>query len=143
MKVVESRSVLILHTSPAWVETFRGFWDMEDGKAIAKPDFNQALERIARLRDEKLMLPTTIDRYMSYQEQLQNIDYHYDNDGNVILKNNNPNVVKGLSLISKSEVRIENKQFETRISKGEYVIFFDLESGEEAVIRVEIRDKGK
>lgn len=141
MKVVESRSVLILHTYPAWVETFRGFWDMENGKAVAKPDFNQALERIAKLREEKLMLPTTIDKYMFYQEQLQNIEYHYDNDGNVVLKNNNPDVVKGFSLISKSEMEIENKDFETRISKGEYIIFFDLNPREELKIkRVEMRD---
>ena len=141
MKVVESRSVLILHTYPAWVETFRGFWDMENGKAVAKPDFNQALERIAKLREEKLMLPTTIDKYMSYQEQLQNIEYHYDNDGNVVLKNNNPDVVKGFSLISKSEMEIENKDFETRISKGEYIIFFDLNPREELKIkRVEMKD---
>ncbi|MDO5341091.1 MAG: hypothetical protein Q4F69_01365 [Bacteroidia bacterium] len=141
MKVVESRSVLILHTYPAWVETFRGFWDMEDGRAVAKPDFNQALERIAKLRDEKMMLPTTIDKYMSYQEQLQNVEYHYDNDGNVVLKNNNPDVVKGFSLISKSEMKIENKDFETRISKGEHIIFFDLNPREELKIkRVEMKD---
>lgn len=141
MKVVESRSVLILHTYPAWVETFRGFWDMENGKAVAKPDFNQALERIAKLREEKLMLPTTIDKYMFYQEQLQNIEYHYDNDGNVVLKNNNPDVVKGFSLISKSEMEIENKDFETRISKGEHIIFFDLNPREELKIkRVEMKD---
>lgn len=135
MKIVESRSVFIAHAYPAWVETFRGFWDMEDGEIVAKPDFNEALQRIANLREKKLMLTTTIDKYMHYQEQLQNIEYQYDNDGNVVLKNNNDEIVKGFSLISKSKMKIENKHFETRISNGEYIIFFDLDPREE--IRVE------
>ncbi len=134
MKIVESRSVFISHTYPAWVETFRGFWDMENGVAVAKPDFNQALERIAGLRDQKLMLPTTIDKYMHYQEQLQNVEYQYDNEGNAVLTNKNNDVVKGMSLISKSKMEISGKQYETRISKGEHIIVFDMEPGETVTV---------
>jgi len=134
VKIVESRSVFISHTYPAWVETSRGFWDMENGKVIAKPDFDQALERIAKLRDEKRMLPTTIAEYMHYQELLQNIDYQYDDDG-IILINRNDEIVKGFSLISKSEMKIENRKYETRISNGEYIIFFDLNANEELRVK--------
>lgn len=134
MTVVESRTVFISHTYPAWVETSRGFWDMDDGKAVAKPDFNNALERIAKLRDEKLLLPTTIDKFMNYQELLQNIDYQYNEDGVVIVNKNNE-IVKGFSLISKSEIEVENKEYETRISKGEYVVFFDLNPNETVIVK--------
>lgn len=134
MKIVESRSVFIAHTYPAWVETSRGFWDMENGIVVAKQDFNQALERIAKLHDEKRMLPTTIAEYMHYQELLQNVEYQYDNDG-IILHNKNNEVIKGFSIISKSEMEIENKKYETRISNGEYIIFFDLNANEELKVK--------
>jgi len=134
--LVESRSVFISHTYPAWVETKRGFWDMGDGKVVAKEEFNKALERIASLRDRRLLLPTTIEKYLKYQEQLQCVDYQFDNDGNVILKNNNPEAVQGLTLISKSPLEVMDKMTSRRMSKGECVVWFDMEPYETVKIIV-------
>lgn len=132
--VVESRSAFITHMYSAWVTTARGFWDMEDGKVIAKEDFNRALERIANLREQRLMLPTTIDKYLSYQEQLQKIDYQFDTLGNAVLRNDNEETVHGITLISKSPIKVLEKDVESRMSNGEYMIWFDIEPYETVTI---------
>lgn len=132
--VVESRSAFITHTYSAWVTTARGFWDMENGKVVAKEEFNRALERIARLKDQKLMLPTTIDKYLSYQEKLQKIDYQFDTNGNVVLRNDNEDTVHGITLISKSPIKILEKDTDSRMSDGEYMIWFDIEPEETVTI---------
>ena len=139
--IVESRSVFIAHVYSPWVTTARGFWDMEDGLMVAKPDMNQAFERIANLREKHLMLPTTIEKYLKYQEQLQNIDYQYDTDGNVLLINNNDETIHGFTLISKSPITlIENQRvipFSSRESIGEYIIWFDFGPKEMIIIKSE------
>ena len=136
--VVDSRSVFINHVYSPWVTPERGFWTIDNGRIVAKPDMNQAFERIAKLRDQRLMLPTTVEKFLSYQEQLQNIDYQYDNNGHVVLTNNNSDIVHGFTLISKSPMTlIENQEvipFSSRESKGEYIIWFDFGPGEKIVI---------
>ena len=137
--VVESRSAFITHIYPAWVTTARGFWDMENGRIVAKDGMNEALERIAKLRDQQLMLPTTIEKFLKYQEQLQNIDYQYDNEGNIVLVNNNDDTIHGFTLISKSSITlIENAEvipFSSRDSNGEYIIWFDFGPKEKVLIK--------
>ena len=125
--------------SSPWVTTARGFWDMENGQIVAKNDMNQALERIAKLREQRLMLPTTVEKFLSYQEQLQNVDYQYDNDGNVVLTNNNDDTIHGFTLISKSPMTlIENQEvipFSSRNSNEEYIIWFDFGPHEKIIIK--------
>jgi len=138
--VVESRSAFITHIYPAWVTTARGFWDMEDGKIVAKEGLNHALQRISDLRDRQLMLPTTVEKYLHYHELLQKIDYQYDNDGNVVLTNNNDETVNGFTLISKSPISVERSNGETlqtkqRESCGEYIIWFDFNPGEKIFLK--------
>ena len=136
--VVESRSVFITHTYPAWVTTERGFWDMKDGKIVAKESMNKAFERIAGLREKQMMLPTTVENFLNYQELIQNVDYQYDDNGNVILTNNNDDTIHGFTLISKSPITLIGKEqvlpFSSRDSKGEYVIWFDFGPKEKIVI---------
>lgn len=137
--VVESRSAFITHIYPAWVTTARGFWDMEDGQMVAKDGMNKALERIASLREKRLMLPTTVEKYLHYQEQLQCVDYQYDNNGYVILANNAEDTICGFTLISKSPITmIENQRvipFSSRESDGEYIIWFDFNPKEKIIIK--------
>jgi len=137
--VVESRSAFITHIYPAWVTTARGFWDMEDGQMVAKDGMNKALERIASLREKRLMLPTTVEKYLRYQEQLQCVDYQYDNNGDVILTNNAEDTIHGFTLISKSPISvIENQRvipFSSRESAGEYIIWFDFNPKEKIIIK--------
>lgn len=137
--VVGSRSAFIAHVYSPWVTTARGFWDMENGQIVAKNDMNQALERIAKLRKQRLMLPTTVEKFLSYQEQLQDVDYQYDNEGNVVLTNNNDDTIHGFTLISKSPMTlIENQEvipFSSRNSNEEYIIWFDFGPHEKIIIK--------
>ena len=153
--VVESRSAFIAHVYSPWVTTARGFWDVENGQIVAKDDMNQAFDRIARLRDQRLILPTTVDKFLKYQEQLQNIDYQYDNDGNVILINNNDDTIHGFTLISKSSIDVipvetfpETSPVETphgtslqsRELQGEHIIWFDFGPNEMIIVKTKKTD---
>ena len=137
--VVDSRSVFIAHVYSPWVTTARGFWDMENGQIVAKNDMNQAFERIAKLREQSLMLPTTVEKFLKYQEQLYNVDYQYDNEGNIILINNNDDTIHGFTLISKSPMTlVENQEvipFSSRNSNEEYIIWFDFGPHEKIIVK--------
>ena len=136
-KLVDYRYVFITHIYPAWVEEGRGYWEMKDGKYVAKEGFNSALEKIAAMEKEHLLLPTTIADYMTYQQQLQSLEYKVEADGTVVLRNKNEETIKGLSLISTHDISFENeKHFNIRKTKSgeENIIWFDMEPGE--VVRV-------
>ena len=131
------RYVFITHFYAPWVEQRRGFWDIKDGKRVAKEGLNNALKRISDMRDEHLMLPTTIADYMTYQQQLAHLEYRIMQDGSVMLKNNNNETIKGLSLISVKEMSLDNeKSFNKRKthSGDEWIIWFDIAPNE--VVRV-------
>ena len=136
-KIVDFRCVFITHFYAPWVEENRGFWEMKNGKIVAKEGFNQALKRISDMRDKRLLLPTTIEKYMTYQHQIQNLEYRVEEDGSVMLKNNNNETIKGLSLISVREMSLDNeKSFNKRKTHSgkEWIIWFDIEPNE--VVRV-------
>ncbi len=136
-KTVDFRQVYIAHIYAPWVEEHKGFWEIKNGKIVAKDGFNQALERILKMKEQRLLLPTTIDKYMTYQEQLSKLEYRFDKDGNILLKNNNNETIKGLSLISTKDMSLDNeKSFNKRKTKSgdEYIIWFDMEPSEELTI---------
>ena len=132
-KLVDYRYVFITHIYPAWVEEGRGYWEMKDGKYVAKEGFNSALEKIAAMEKEHLLLPTTIADYMKYQQQLQSLEYKVEADGTVVLRNKNEETIKGLSLISTHDISFENeKHFNIRKTKSgeENIVWFDMEPNE-------------
>ena len=136
-KLVDYRYVFITHIYPAWVDEGRGYWEMKDGKYVAKEGFNSALEKIAAMEKERLLLPTTIADYMTYQQQLKSLEYKVEADGTVVLRNKNEETIKGLSLISTHDISLENeKHFNIRKTKSgdENIIWFDMEPDEEVRI---------
>ncbi len=136
-KLVDFRYVFITHIYAPWVTEERGFWEKENGKIIAKEGLNNSLERIANMREKHLLLPTTIADYMTYQWQLARLEYRINEDGSIMLKNNNNETIKGLSLISVSEMSLDNeKSFNKRKSHSgnECIIWFDMEPNE--IVRV-------
>lgn len=137
-KIVDFRNVFIAHCYPAWVTTSRGFWYKKNDKIVAKEGFNRALERIAILKKQHLMLPTTVANYMHYQEQLKSLEYRVNRDGSLTLTNNNTEIIKGLSLISTKPIIIEGyKSYQTRKSKSsnEWIVWFDLYPDEKITIK--------
>ena len=136
-KLVDFRYVFIAHFYAPWVEMNRGFWDVENGKYVAKEGLDKALKRIANMREKNLLLPTTIKNYMTYQQQQRALEYRVNEDGSIMLKNNNNETIKGLSLISVNEMSLDSgKSFNKRktYSGNEWIIWFDIEP--EEVVRV-------
>lgn len=133
-KIVGFRYVFITHIYAPWVQQHRGFWEIKDGKIVAKEGLNRALKRMADMRDKQLMLPTTVADYMTYQEQLRQLEYRVNEDGSIMLKNNNNETIKGLSLISVNEMTLDNKKSfnKRKTSSGdEWIIWFDIAPNEE------------
>lgn len=141
-KIVDFREMFITHIYAPWVEEKRGFWEMEDGKVVAKKGFNRALEKIAKMREQHLLLPTTIADYMKYQQQLKSLEYRVEKNGDVVLKNNDDETIKGLSLITTKEVELDNLKYfnkkETSDS-DEWIIWFDMSPNEEVRILSKIK----
>ena len=136
-KIVDYRNIYITHIYAPWVTEERGFWEMRDGKYVAKEGFNKALERIARMKEQHYMLATTIENFMTYQHHLKQLEYRVQADGSVILKNKNEEAIKGLSLISVHDISLDNgKHYDKRKTKSgtENIIWFDMEPNEEVRI---------
>lgn len=134
-KIVDFRAIYITHCYSPWVNAQRGYWEDIDGKIMAKKGMNESFQRIQNLEKQHLMLPLTIAEYMKYQQQLQNLDYRLNEDGSLMLKNNNEETIVGLSLICTEEMTT-NKVFNIRKTKSadEWIIWFDLLPHEEITI---------
>lgn len=141
-KIVDFREVFITHIYAPWVEEKRGFWEIENGKVVAKKGFNRALEKIAKMREQRLLLPTTIADYMKYQQQLKSLEYRVEKNGDVVLKNRGDETIKGLSLITTKDVELDNlKYFNKRETSAgdEWIIWFDMSPNEEVRILSKIK----
>lgn len=129
-------SVYINHVYPAWVEEKVGCWTMDtDGKIVAQESFNQALSRIHDLHLAGRLLPTTISELLKYHASVQNLDYSIQNDGSILIENNNANKINGLSFITRSKSVTVNGQIPLNKNiKDEMIFWFDLEAGEKVII---------
>ena len=135
-RLVDNHNVFITHTYPAWTDPDRAFWQYdEDSTAVAMPGFNFALQQIANLRDEKKMLPTTIQDYLYFYESLLSVDYKILNNNTIQLTNNGQDI-KGLTLLSKNPIQIEGKKVKTRQTKEGHFTWFDLNKNEKVIIRI-------
>lgn len=135
--LIKHRSIQIFHMYASWVNPKKGFWVFDaNGNIVASPGFNRALQKIANLKQQHLLLPTTINEWLSYHEKLQKVTCKILADGSIQLKNGNNETIFGISMIAKhSNIRIENKTIQTRKSGSETVFWFDIEAGEQVNIR--------
>ena len=134
-RLVDNHNVFITHVYPGWSDPHRAFWQFnENGTAVAIPGFNFALSQLAHFRDEKKILPTTIEQYLSYYEKLQNIEYLIL-DNKTIQLTNNGEAVKGLTLLCTKPIVVEGKSIESREVDEGYLVWFDLKKNETVTIR--------
>ena len=134
-RLVDQHNVFITHTYPAWSDPYRGFWQYnENGTAVAMPGFNFALGQLAHFRDEKKILPTTIEQYLSYYEKLNSIEYTII-DNNTIQLTNPGEAIKGLTLLCTKPIVVEGKPIDFRKVDEGYLVWFDLDKNETVTIR--------
>ena len=136
-RLIDNHNVFITHTYPAWANPYRAFWKYdEDSLAVAMPGFNYALQQLDSLRNEKKILPTTIQDYLSFYEGLLDVAYVILDDGNIMLKNNG-NKIEGLTLLCKNPVYIDGKPIRFRKVGDEYLVWFDLNRKEKVKIIIQ------
>lgn len=134
-RLVDQHNVFITHVYPAWSNPYRAFWQYnENGTAVAMPGFNFALSQLARFRDEKKILPTTIEQYLSYYERLNNIEYLIIDNKTIQLTNPNE-AIKGLTLLCTKPIVVEGKPIDFRKVEEGYLVWFDLGKNETVTIR--------
>ena len=134
-RLVDQHNVFITHTYPAWSNPWRAFWEYDEkGNAVAMPGFNYALSQLARFREEKKILPTTVEAYLSYYEKLQNVEYLILNNQAVRLINHGE-AIQGLTLLCSKPVVVEGKAIDFRKVDEGYLIWFDLKKNETITIK--------
>lgn len=137
-RLVDQHNVFITHVYPAWSDPYRAFWQYnENGTAVAMPGFNFALSQLARFRDEKKILPTTIEKYLNYYEKLLNIEYQIVDNRNIraICLTNHGEAIKGLTLLCTKPIVVEGKAIDFRKVDEGYLVWFDLKKNETVTIR--------
>ena len=134
-RLVDNHNVFITHVYPAWSNPYRAFWQYnENGTAVAMPGFNFALSQLAHFRDEKKILPTTIEQYLSYYEKLNSIEYFIIDNRTIQLTNPNE-AIKGLTLLCTKPIVVEGKIVDFRKVDEGYLVWFDLGKNEIVTIR--------
>jgi len=134
-RLVDQHNVFITHVYPAWSNPYRAFWQYnENGTAVAMPGFNFALSQLAHFRDEKKILPTTIEQYLSYYEKLNSIEYLIIDNKTILLTNPNE-AIKGLTLLCTKPIVVEGKPIDFRKVDEGYLVWFDLGKNETVTIR--------
>ena len=134
-QIVNQHNVFITHVYPAWTDPWRGFWQFnENCTVVAMPGFNFALSQLARFRDEKKILPTTIEKYLNYYEKLQNLDYLIL-DNKTIQLTNPSEAIEGLTLLCTKPIIVEGKVMDFRKVEEGYLVWFDLKKNETVTIR--------
>ena len=134
-RLVGQHNVFITHIYPAWSDPHRAFWQYnENGTAVAMPGFNFALSQLAHFRDEKKILPTTIEQYLSYYEKLNSIEYVICDNKTIRLTNPNE-AIKGLTLLCTKPIVVEGKVIDFRKVDEGYLVWFDLGKHETVTIR--------
>ena len=134
-KLVDHHNVFITHVYPAWSDPYRAFWEYnENGTAVAMPGFNFALSQLAHFRDEKKILPTTIEKYLNYYEKLLNIDYQILDNNRIALINKGESI-EGLTLLCTELVTVEDKPINYRKVDEGYLVWFYLGKNETVTIR--------
>ena len=134
-RLVDQHNVFITHTYPAWSNPYRAFWQYnENGTAVAMPGFNFALSQLARFRDEKKILPTTIDKYLSYYESLLKVDYQIL-DNHTISLTNQGEKIEGMTLLCTKPIVVEGKAIDFRKVDEGYLVWFDIDKNETVTIR--------
>ena len=134
-RLVDNHNVFITHVYPAWSNPHRAFWQYnENSTAVAMPGFNFALSQLAHFRDEKKILPTTIQEYLSYYEKLLNVDYQIVDSGTIRLVNKG-GAIKGLTLLCTKPIIVEGKVMDFRKVDEGYLVWFNLNKNETVIIR--------
>ena len=134
-RLVDQHNVFITHVYPAWSNPYRAFWQYnENGTAVAMPGFNFALSQLAHFRDEKKILPTTIEQYLSYYEKLNSVEYLIIDHKTIQLTNPNE-AIKGLTLLCTKPIVVEGKVMDFRKVDEGYLVWFDLDKNETVTIR--------
>ena len=133
-RLVDQHNVFITHIYPAWTDPWRGFWQYnENGTAVAMPGFNFALSQLARFRDEKKILPTTIEKYLGYYKKLLNVDYQIL-DSNSIQLTNHGKAIEGLTLLCSKPIVADKPINFRKVDEG-YLVWFNLGKKESVTIR--------
>ena len=134
-RLVDQHNVFITHVYPAWSNPYRAFWQYnENGTVVAMPGFNFALSQLARFREEKKILPTTIEKYLSYYEKLNGIEYTIIDHNTIQLTNPNE-AIEGLTLLCTKPIIVEGKIIDFRKVDEGYLVWFDLGKFETVTIR--------
>lgn len=136
-KLIQNRSVYFAHIYPAWVKEGKGYWKSEaDGNLVAMDGFNRALKTLQKLREKRLVLPSTVQQIVSHYEGLRQIRVEKISDHSLELFNPSNITIRGMSMaMTGNSVRVNGRKTKNQKNSGDEIIFwFDLRPQERVTI---------
>lgn len=133
---INDYEVCINHCYPARVDSFTGFYDIDEkGKIVINNEFNNILKKLAAQRDKGAINTTTVKDFLDYNLAVEKIEYKMIDEHHIKLINKNNFTINGLSMIIKSKfVEVKNKKLNQK-TDGEHLIFwFDINAKEEVIV---------
>ena len=136
--LIQSRAVSIIHAYPARADSTNGFYEMEDKGFVIQKAFDDALARMASLRDEGLLQLCTIENYLDYNIALENVQISFLTSGKVKIENKNPFMIKGFTIILPSYTRlgVREKKVNSRTEADDNFWWFDINANESVILDI-------
>ncbi|MBS1651204.1 MAG: hypothetical protein JSU07_04260 [Bacteroidetes bacterium] len=132
--------VLISHCYTARVDSNSCFYTYDSIKQayIVHPELDKVLKKLSEYKNKKLINVTTINDFLEYNINLQNIKYTVVGKNYIQLKNNNNTTIKGLSMALHTQrppiVLNKNIKFK-KVEGGDVIFWFDLLPNESVEIK--------
>lgn len=134
--LAENRGVYFAHVYPARIDSSNGFYIWRDGHFRVDPEFDKALERLSRCRDQRKLYLTTVRDYLHYREQLDKVVYSTDENGFAVVSNYSTEDIRGLTMaISSHDVSLSGAAVERKKTDDGLVFWFDLPAGQSVTIK--------
>lgn len=113
-----------------------GYLNLQNGKLVVNPYFDEILKIMARMRDDGDLYITTVRDLLNYWILTDNIAFEYKPDG-IIVKNQNNESIKGFSLVVKADsVLVDGEIPKQRKVDGNLIFWFDINAGQTVRIKV-------
>ena len=136
-ELLQSREIKVLHVYPARADSTNGFYEFKDGHFRIQEEFDSALARQSRLRDEGRLEIASVKDYFGYQSALEKVNIQSVGNGIVLVANNSDTDLKGISfVITSALIQVPGKDVRSRIENNETFFWFDLNKGESVSMKI-------
>jgi hypothetical protein len=127
--LIENRGVFINHGYFVRYGAKDNFIVEKNNEYVVNPVFDEILSYMSQLRDRGDLALITVGDLLDYWVLTKNVTFEYNQDGSVVVVNNNDETIKGLSLAvpaGESDVTVDGSAPHSRSGGEDKIIWFDI-----------------